>query len=75
MELDRFGAGVFVKRDAAKPDISSVEAFKRALLNAKTIALVDPAAGGPVALYALGLFERLGLSAPKTAAYINLPES
>jgi molybdate transport system substrate-binding protein len=47
VELDRFGAGVFVKRGAAKPDISSVEAFKRALLNAKSIALVDPAAGGP----------------------------
>ena len=37
--------------------------FKRALLNAKSIALVDPAAGGPVALYAPGLFERLGISA------------
>src|SRR5690348_5917097 len=46
-KLDRFGAGVFVKRGAAKPDISSVEAFKRAFLNAKSIALVDPAAGGP----------------------------
>jgi molybdate transport system substrate-binding protein len=61
--LAKVGAGVFVKKGAAKPDISSVEAFKRALLNAKSIALVDPAAGGPVALYAPGLFERLGISA------------
>ena len=57
------GAGVFVKGGAAKPDISSVEAFKHALLNAKSIALVDPAAGGPVPLYVRGLFERLGISA------------
>jgi molybdate transport system substrate-binding protein len=61
--IAKTGAGVFVKKGAAKPDISSVEAFKRALLNAKSIALVDPAAGGPVALYAPGLFERLGISA------------
>ena len=61
--IAKVGAGVFVKNGAAKPDISSVEAFKRALLNAKSIALVDPAAGGPVALYAPGLFERLGISA------------
>jgi len=61
--IAKVGAGVFVKKGAAKPDISSVEAFKRTLLNAKSIALVDPAAGGPVALYAPGLFERLGISA------------
>lgn len=64
--LAKVGAGVFVKNGAAKPDISSVGAFKRALLNAKSIALVDPAAGGPVALYAPGLFERLGISADVT---------
>jgi molybdate transport system substrate-binding protein len=61
--IARVGAGVFVKKGAAKPDISSVEAFKRALLNAKSIALVDPAAGGQVASYAPRLFERLGISA------------
>jgi hypothetical protein len=39
------------------------EAFKRALLNAKSIALADPAAGGPVGIYATALIERLGISA------------
>src|SRR5215471_8359244 len=50
--IAKVGAGMFVKGGAAKPDISSVEAFKRAVLNAKSIALNDPAAGGPVGPYA-----------------------
>ena len=64
--IAKVGVGVFVKRGAAKPDINSVEAFKRALLNAKSIALADPAGGGPVGIYATSLFERLGISAAVT---------
>src|SRR2546421_10137986 len=64
--IAKVGVGVFVKRGAAKPDISSVEAFKRALLNAKSIALAGPAGGGPVGIYATSLFERLGISAAVT---------
>jgi molybdate transport system substrate-binding protein len=59
----KVGVGVFVKTGTAKPDISSVEAFKRTLLNAKSVALSDPAGGGPVGIYAVSLFERLGISA------------
>jgi molybdate transport system substrate-binding protein len=61
--IAKVGAGVFVKKGASKPDISSVDAFKRALVNAKSIALSDPAGGGPVGIYAVGLFERLGIGA------------
>src|SRR5262249_48388021 len=61
--IAKVGAGVFVKKGATKPDISSVDAFKRALVNAKSIALSDPAGGGPVGIYAVGMFERLGISA------------
>jgi molybdate transport system substrate-binding protein len=61
--IAKVGVGVFVKNGAPKPDIGSVEAFKHALLNARSIALADPAGGGPVGAYAVRLFDRLGVSA------------
>jgi molybdate transport system substrate-binding protein len=54
--------GAFVKKGAAKPDISSVEAFKRAFINARSIA-VPLGVGNPVGVYAVGLFDRLGIAA------------
>ena len=53
--LVRSGVGVAVRTDAPKPDISSVEAFKRALLNAQSISYL-PTAGVPQ------LVERLGIA-------------
>jgi molybdate transport system substrate-binding protein len=55
----RSGAGVAVKRGAPKPDISTTEAFKRALLNAKSIGFVEHA---PTGDYLKGLFPRLGIA-------------
>src|SRR5262249_12234645 len=60
---------VSVLKGALKPDISSVDAFKRTVLAAKSIAYIDPAVGGPVGIYLVDLFERLGIAAelkPKT---------
>ncbi len=62
-DLAKAGVGVFVRKDAAKPDIGSVDAFKRAMLAAKSIGWNDPAAGAPVSIYMLVLFERLGIAA------------
>jgi molybdate transport system substrate-binding protein len=61
--IAKVGVGVFVKQGAAKPNLASTEAFKRALLNARSVALADPAGGGPVGAYVARLFERLGISA------------
>ena len=61
-DLAKVGYGVFVKKDAAKPDLATVDAFKRALLAAKSIAVGDPAAGGPVGLYTADVMKRLGLA-------------
>ncbi len=53
--------GVAVRKDAPKPDISSPEAFKRAMLAAKTIACTAPATGGSSALHVAKVFEQLGI--------------
>jgi molybdate transport system substrate-binding protein len=44
--LASVGIGVVVKEGAPKPDISTVDAFKNALLAAKSVAYIDPASGG-----------------------------
>ena len=46
LTLARVGYGVAVRAGSAKPDIASVEAFKRALLAARSIVYTDPAVGG-----------------------------
>jgi len=57
------GIGVFMRKGAAKPDISSADAFKKALLAAKSIVYKDPALGDSSAIFASGLLERLGIAA------------
>jgi molybdate transport system substrate-binding protein len=54
--------GVAVRKGSAKPDISSPEAFKRAMLGAKTIACPDPALGGSSGVHIAKVFERLGIA-------------
>ena len=61
--LGRVGVGVVVKEGTPKPDISSVDAFKKALLAAKSVAYIDPAAGGSSGIYVAGLLDRLGVAA------------
>jgi len=61
--LGRVGVGVVVKEGAPKPDISSVDAFKKTLLAAKSVAYIDPAAGGSSGIYVSGLLDKLGVAA------------
>jgi molybdate transport system substrate-binding protein len=53
------GAGVAVRKGAPKPDISTVEAFKAALLNAKSVAYVEQ---GGTGIYLKALLPRLGIA-------------
>jgi molybdate transport system substrate-binding protein len=59
-DIGRAGLGVAVKAGAPKPDISSVEAFKRALLGAKSVAFPGEGASGR---YFVSLVDRLGIKA------------
>jgi molybdate transport system substrate-binding protein len=61
-KLAQVGVGVMVKEGAAKPDIGSVEAFRQALLNAKSVAYIDPKSGGSSGIYVDKLLERLGIA-------------
>jgi molybdate transport system substrate-binding protein len=63
IDLAKVGVGVAVREGAAKPDISTVEGFKQALLAAKAVAYIDPASGGSSGIYLSGLLDRLGIGA------------
>ena len=59
--------GVAVRKGAPRPDISSADALKRALLAAKSVAFVDPASGGASGAHLVPMFERLGVAAQVNA--------
>ena len=69
-EIARSGIGMEVRAGARKPDISSVDAFKRTLLNARSIAYLRVGSG----IYLAGLLERLGLAEALTSK-VTRPES
>jgi molybdate transport system substrate-binding protein len=62
VNLATVGIGVVVKEGAPKPDVSTVEALKGALLSAKSVAYIDPASGGSSGIYIDKLLERLGIA-------------
>jgi molybdate transport system substrate-binding protein len=66
-DLAKTGVGVVVKAGAPLPDIGCVDAFKRTLLAAKSVAYIDPAAGGSSGIYVGKLLERLGIAAAVNA--------
>jgi molybdate transport system substrate-binding protein len=61
--LARVPIGLAEKSGAPHPDISAVEAVKRTLLDATSIAYVDPASGGTSGVFLAQAFERLGIAA------------
>jgi molybdate transport system substrate-binding protein len=64
-DVTRSAVGLAIRAGAPKPDIGTVAAFKRALLDARSIAYSD----GPSGAYIAGLLEQLGIAdemKPKT---------
>jgi molybdate transport system substrate-binding protein len=60
--LGRTRTGVAIRDGAPKPDISTPEAFKRTLLNAKAVSYTDPKGGGSSGLFFAGVLDRLGIA-------------
>jgi molybdate transport system substrate-binding protein len=60
--VGRVEIGVAVRRGAAAPDISTADAFKKALLAAKSVSFTDPAGGGTAAVFVAGMLDRLGVA-------------
>lgn len=60
--LARSGMGVAVRAGTPKPDISTPEAFKRALLAAKSVVYTNPALGSPSGVHFAKVLERLGIA-------------
>jgi molybdate transport system substrate-binding protein len=58
IDLAKSGIGIAVRKGAAKPDVSSADALKRALLAAKTVGYTS----GPSGVYLAGLIERMGIA-------------
>ena len=57
-DVTRSAVGLAVRAGAVKPDIGTVDAFKRALIAARSIGYSD----GPSGAYIAGLLERLGIA-------------
>lgn len=62
--------GVGVKQGAPKPDVSSLEAFKKAMTDARSVAYSQAGASG---IYFAGLIERLGIAEAVRARAVVIP--
>lgn len=58
VDLAKSGTGVAVRKGAPKPDIGSVEAFRKTLLSVKSIGYST----GPSGVYMLSVFDKLGVT-------------
>ena len=73
LPLAKVAIGVAVKSGAPMPAIATVEQFKQAVLDARKVAYVDPAAGGSSGIYLDGLFKRMGIADQVKAKAVLVP--
>jgi molybdate transport system substrate-binding protein len=73
VRLAQVAIGVAVKQGAPLPDVSSVAAFQKALLAARAVATIDPAAGGSSGIYLWQLFEKMGIAAQLQPKAVLVP--
>jgi molybdate transport system substrate-binding protein len=69
VDIARCGVGVAVRRGAPRPDISSTETLRRALLAARSIAY----SSGPSGVYLADLFRRMGIAEAIAAKVTQTP--
>ena len=78
IDLARTGIGIAVRKGAPKPDVSTPEALKRALLAAKSVGHASPAGGSITGGHIMRMFEKLGIAdqvTPKTKLSMGGPNS
>jgi molybdate transport system substrate-binding protein len=62
VDLATTGIGICVKKGATHPDVSTPEAFKRALLAAASVAYVAPSGGSVTGPHIEAMFRKLGIA-------------
>jgi len=63
----KVGVGVAVALSAPQPNIGSTEGLRRTLIDARTVAYLDPATGATSGIYIARLFQQLGIASQMQA--------
>jgi molybdate transport system substrate-binding protein len=61
-DLGRVGLGIVVRDGASVPDVSTADAFKKAMVGAPRIAIVDPTSGAVYDPHLYGVYQRLDMT-------------
>jgi molybdate transport system substrate-binding protein len=73
VDIARSVMALAVQKDAPRPDISSAEKFKQAMLAAKSLAMSNPVGGGQSGANLMKIFDRLGIAGAMKAKTIYGP--
>lgn len=74
-QIARSIISVAIRKGAAKPDISTPDAFKRALLAAKSVTYLNPADGGASGIHFARVLGRLGIADEMKAKTVFAPRA